>query len=468
MVEMGRGSRRRRWWLWLLSLLALLVGAYFFLQPRIISIEPVDGAAGVATSSPFEIQFNRAMDKASVEGRMEFSPEIPGRYEWRANRLLFIPDLGWPEGEVVEVRLRAGVRSALSLPILINHSWRFSVSQPSIAYLIDQAGQNRLELRVLNEPDPQVLVETPKGIRAFHIVPEQAALVTVEMQNDGGSQLIWRTLQGEIVRQLHSCAADLSCRQPALSANGEWLAWQQRSVNRSATGVLETGPWQVYLKKLEVEAPPQLVKSEGETHSPSWIRPDRLGLYSEALKSLLVYRFSESDGAWQQVAQVEHQLGEQWTWSPDGRFVIFPEVVLLDSNNSGVSFFSHLIRVEVESGLSTDLSGLGNEMIEDASPAYSPDGLQVAFARKSLDPAEWSLGRQLFVMASDGSEVRPLTNEANFNHAGFRWHADGKRLLYIRFNQATLDSPTEIWWYDLTTDRPSLIVEGGFDPEWMP
>lgn len=466
MVEMGRTRQRRRWWLWLLAVLALLAGAYLLFQPRVLSTTPQDGTSAVAPSTPVEIQFNRPMITGSVEARLEFSPETSGHFDWQGNRVRFTPDNAWPEGETVEVRLRAGARSALSLPVLTSHSWRFGVSQPSVVYLIGQASQARLERRVLNELEPQVLVEAVAGVIDYEVVPEQASLITVEGQNDGSSLINWRELSGQFVRELVRCAADQSCRHPALSADGQWLAWQQRSVQRSSTGVLETGPWQVAVKQLDPAEAPLFLGPGGETHSPQWVPDARLALYSEELESLLLYQRVAS--GWQQLASVEHQLGEQWTWSPDGRFVIFPEVVLLEPTSSGISFFSHLIRVEAESGLSTDLSGTVQNRVEDASPAYSPDGLRIAFARKSLEPAEWSLGRQLFMMTADGSEARPLSNEPNFNHASIRWHPDGNRLLYVSFNQAILDPATEIWWYDLTTDQASLVVEGGFEPEWMP
>jgi Tol biopolymer transport system component len=118
--------------------------------------------------------------------------------------------------------------------------------------------------------------------------------------------------------------------------------------------------------------------------------------------------------------------------------------------------------------LTTDLSGSQGLLVEDASPAYSPDGLQVAFARKSLLPEEWSLGRQLWLMAADGSGARPLTNEPNVNHASLQWHPNGTRLAYVRFNQAGLNTPTELWWYDFESDQHGLVVTGGFSPRWMP
>ena len=466
MVEMGRSSRRSRWWLWAITLGALLAGAYLLFQPRVERVSPAPGAAGVSATSPLAIQFNRPMNRSSVEQRLKIEPSIAGQISWQGNTLRFEPESTWPEGQMIDVQLLSGASSALSLPMLSSRSWQFQVSQPSILYLDAQNGQTQLVVQVMTEDESRLLAEAPLGVVDYGLAMSLSAIITLEPQPDGSTAILLRDYGGELLEEVHRCPMEQRCRQPSLSPEAGWLAWQQQSMTRAPSGVLEQGPWQIQLLKREGDQNPIGLSAEG-VHSPMWISENRIAVYSEDQRALLVYELSSED-QWRQIRQIDHELGEQWTISPDGRFVVFPDVVLLDEPERGVEFFSHLFRVELESGLRTDLSGSGQNLVEDASPAFSPDGLRLAFTRKSLAPEEWSLGRQLWLMQADGGEARALTNEPNFNYAGIRWHLDGNRLLYVRFDQSRLDASAQIWWYDIDRNIHQQIIEGGYAPQWMP
>ncbi len=106
--------------------------------------------------------------------------------------------------------------------------------------------------------------------------------------------------------------------------------------------------------------------------------------------------------------------------------------------------------------------------MEDASPAYSPDGQWIAFARKHLDRERWTPGRQLWLMRPDGREARQLTNAPDYNHSALAWSPDSTSLAYMRFNQVEFTQPAEIWWIDINEAQPRMLVEGGYLPQWIP
>src|SRR2546428_12693024 len=47
--------------------------------PKIVSIDPSRGAGDVPTNQDIRVEFDRPMDHASVEGRFQLKPALPGR-----------------------------------------------------------------------------------------------------------------------------------------------------------------------------------------------------------------------------------------------------------------------------------------------------------------------------------------------------------------------------------------------------
>ena len=64
---------------------------------------------------------------------------------------------------------------------------------------------------------------------------------------------------------------------------------------------------------------------------------------------------------------------------------------------------------------------------DERYPSYSPDGTQIAF-RGDLDLAEPSGDEEIYVMNADGTNVRQLTSNADFESAP-SWSPDGRRIL---------------------------------------
>src|SRR2546425_12024276 len=72
--------------------------------PKIVSIDPSRGAGDVPTNQDIRVEFDRPMDHASVEGRFELKPALPGcavsarcRFVWNRNALILTPQSVNPE-----------------------------------------------------------------------------------------------------------------------------------------------------------------------------------------------------------------------------------------------------------------------------------------------------------------------------------------------------------------------------------
>lgn len=107
-------------------------------------------------------------------------------------------------------------------------------------------------------------------------------------------------------------------------------------------------------------------------------------------------------------------------------------------------------------------------MVEDASPSFSPDGRWLAFTRKFLDPERWSPGRQVWLMNSERTEVKPLSDEPGATFSSLAWSPDSEHLAFMRKYLSDLSQPSEIWRVDVITGEASIVVEGAFLPGWLP
>ena len=174
------------------------------------------------------------------------------------------------------------------------------------------------------------------------------------------------------------------------------------------------------------------------------------------------------------------------TWSPDGNFMVFPEIVMApeptpvptqlqgEGDSSAANpFYSYLLRVAIATNDTQNLSGAG--VLDDASPVYSPAGDWLAFGRTLQVNNQWTPGRQLWLMRPDGSGAHPLTGDPLYNQSAFTWSPDGALIAYMRFNTSDPGAPAETWLIDVDAAGaagtgpagPRKLVQG-YLPEWLP
>ncbi|MCP5096858.1 MAG: hypothetical protein GY943_15010, partial [Chloroflexi bacterium] len=94
-----------------------------------------------------------------------------------------------------------------------------------------------------------------------------------------------------------------------------------------------------------------------------------------------------------------------------------------------------------------------------ATPAWSPDGTQLAFEVRAGD--EW----QIWIADRDGANPRQITTEGDINQRP-AWSPDGQQLVFY----SNLDNPSgfDIWTLDLESDNLERITNGGdcINPAW--
>ncbi|MFN7018928.1 MAG: prolyl oligopeptidase family serine peptidase [Fimbriimonadales bacterium] len=105
--------------------------------------------------------------------------------------------------------------------------------------------------------------------------------------------------------------------------------------------------------------------------------------------------------------------------APDGSQIVFVYKWIDPEKNK---YFSNLWRVRVGEGALPFTYGEWS----DTQPRWSPDGKQVAFISNRQKPKS-----QIYVIPADGGEARPITNLEEGSIAEFAWSPDGSKIAFI-------------------------------------
>lgn len=430
-----------------LVVISLLIG--WQMAPRVEEIKPSTG--DLHGRQPIQVSFSRPMKPTSFETHLILSPSMAGVLTWNddATLLTFTPNKTWPSGETAAVQITAGAQSRILLPTLREYKSEIPISPTLLIYLWPADGKSNLYLSNPETGENQALTSEESGVLDYSISAEGDQLYfSVAAENGINAIKTLNRLTGQTSR-VEECDHGL-CTSPRISPDGNFLAYE--FISREP-GILPG------ITVLPLNGKTRLVMGEPDQYleNPLWSPSGWLVYYDQTQKG---YQFWNPDS--DETRFLPNETGGDGSWSADGRYFICSEILFTSETLAP----RHLLLYDLKEENLADLSN-GN-FLEDLNPSFSPRSLSLAFSRKSLDPALWSPGRQLWILNIEGGEFTQLTDAVDYHHTSFAWHPIENQLAFVRYNQAKLSDPPEIWVINSDGSNPLRLIINGFKPGWIP
>ncbi|MGB7539063.1 MAG: Ig-like domain-containing protein [Anaerolineales bacterium] len=437
-----------------------LTAAFVFFAPRVTSVAPAENGR-TGSYAAVEIRFSIPMQPACTADHFVLEPAVDGELVVEGETLRFTPNSPWPAGAGVRATIQAGACSERGLPLLADRTWTFTPSLIRIAYIPSGGSTGRLMGISADGGEPETLAQTPSPVQDFDISRRgDFAVLSTGAYNQPG-QLWLSHLDGEAAQLVLDCGAD-ACSNPVISPDGSRIAYVRLSAG--STPEQTTRPLEPFIELLTIaDGRTRTISIAGNTAgNPAWSPQGWLSYYDGTRQVIVI-----DDLAGGQTA-IPNKTGAAWDWLPDGSAIFFPEILVegeVTDRKTAARIYSRLFRVDVKTNSRTNLSG--SDLLEDASPAVSPDGRRLAFSRNFFD-SRWTPGKQLWIMDLDLGSRRQISQAPDYSHSSIHWSPDGARLVYMLFHETVPSDPPEIWCLDADGSDPRRLVVGGFLPKWLP
>ncbi len=394
--------------------------------PRIVAIAPTRDAKEVAANQEIRITFDRAMDRAAVEGHFDLKPPLVGctdaarcRFVWTNETMVFVhPGVNFALATAYTVFLHAGYADSRGSRNNLEHSWSFLTESPPALERVDPADRANgvaPERNIILSFSHQMDASTMRG--AIALTPETPFVLRRRPGDDA--------LQFEVI--------PLALLQPnttyTLSVEGARDRHQNLMLGRVQSR-FTTGPMTLS-RRLGY-----LVGQRGQPPFGVAVVEPRPDAFLGQATPKLVYMLTDSDRATQALLRFD--------WAPDAN-----RLLVIRAPRGSTE--GRLVVVAVRSGLVQDLG------IDGSDASWSPDGSSIVYLSRG-DLHRYRLDRQVDV---------PLTNDG-LARTPFSFSPDGKSVAYAS-DDAT--GAPHLWILNLelrARTRPLGLTDPADRPAWSP
>lgn len=449
-----------------LLLLALLIWRGDHVSVQALALSPPRDAQGVSTRTRIEIRLDQPVALVNDNAAMTITPPVEGALQTNGNTVRFTPTTGLRPNTTYTVMLESGLRSQQGYRLRAPIQWQFHTGQIEALYsATDANGVEQLYLVAIALHDdttpggdvtPSQLTNIPNGIWDFAVAPDGSHIAFAALNEQSTSHL-WSIAPGVGEATLLVECPDGVCSGAAWSPDGRFVAYSRRNATEFSSGVIS--PPRLWLLNPDTgESSPVFADDQKLAFEPRWSSDGQhLSYLSPEPSGVGVINLYDGSEQF-----YETTTGEPGIWRPLSSQLLINVLRQLDER-----YVVHLLTIDVNTNEQRNLSG-EEALVEDGSPAWSPDGNWIAFRRKELEGPTATLGKQLWVMRGDGSEARALTAEPEFDHGQPAWSPDGSYLLFHKLPLRGPDIVLSVWVLDVARGEQWEIVRPGQRPLWLP
>lgn len=447
----------------------LLIGFTLLLGDRVgVTLARVAPLGVARATSPIIIQFSDPMARDSVPDKLRIEPAVAGDFNWNGATLIFTPAHPLEPGVDYRVTLMPGAVSESGRPVLAEYRFSFSVRRPRVAYLAPADGTplNVWAAEPGRPESTQQLTFTTDGVYDFAISPDGGSLAYSESNMVTDTEdIMLLDLETNAIRQLTNCA-DASCTNPTWRPDGRLIAYERIDYN---TGLENVGPsptrvWLLDPTTSPATTYPLFADTQILGYNPQWSADgERIAVFDRSSASIFIWDFGTETGI-----AVPSDSGTSGALSPDGQLLVFPEVRLVENEQTRTYLqVADLNANTIEPLLPADDTGTVQTAV------WNPDGTLLAVGQRFAG-GPFNVGYQIILVNPDTDEMTPLTNDDRYTNGFFSWDAGGEQLVIQRLplldEQGQPDNLArpEIWTLDVRTGALTEVARNAFHPRWMP
>ncbi|MEM7118370.1 MAG: hypothetical protein AAF614_38460 [Chloroflexota bacterium] len=332
--------------------------------------------------------------------------------------------------------------------------WQAGTEEDTAGILYLSWGEDFLnQIYLISDDDtPRSLSDEAADVLNFAVSPDGSTIVYALRREDGRSDLWSMATNGRSRRLLLACD-DAACSQPRWSPDSQRIVYERRTVLEPNSPPGSPRLW--WLDVSSSETVPVFSDTQwlgwGAAFSPNgrW-----LSYLSPVNQEIQAYNLETGN-----TVHIPSRSGEPAVWSPQSDTILVTDIQLSDDK-----FAVHIFAVDLDDNETINLSGEEAD-VNDSLPTWSPDGNLIAFSRKTPRVAE---GKQVWIMAPDGSEAINLTQNPDVHFGTPSWSPDSNYLTFQGYKLSEPGAEPTIWRYDIAEQQLAELASPGIQPIWIP
>jgi Tol biopolymer transport system component len=295
---------------------------------------------------------------------------------------------------------------------------------------------------------PRKLTNAAKGVVDFAVSPDQKQVVYIEQTEEIQYKLWVMNTDGAENRLIASCQ-EAECGQPVWSPDGQRIVYEHMAINADETTIGISSLWWAEVASGKAQSVFQEDRLPGT--NPRW-SPNGKWLSYATSQGLRLYNLENGESR-----MIENSLKAATQWSPDSSSILLRDVIIKQDQ-----YVTQLFLYDLAAQTITNLNA--DENMENTLAAWSPDGKFISVVRRDLSNPR---GDQIWIMRSDGSDARAITNVPAVLHGSLGWSPDGQYLLYDLYLLDTFPIKSRLEMLNIQTGDVTNLEVDGYNPQWV-